>query len=174
MSTDYFKNIDRIKFEGRESDNPLAFKWYDENREVAGKTLKEHLRFAMAYWHTMVNRGGDPFGTPTETFAWDKDENVLARAKNKMDAAFEFMQKLGVPFYCFHDVDVVDEASSLAEFEKRIGTMVDYAREKQKQSGIKLLWGTSNLFSNPRYMNGAATHPNFDVLAYAAGQAKIA
>lgn len=173
-STNYFKNIDSIKFEGRESDNPLAFKWYDENRQVAGKTLKEHLRFAMAYWHTMVNRGGDPFGAPTEDFAWDKNENVIARAKDKMDAAFEFMQKLGVPFYCFHDVDVVDEAPSLAEFEKRIQTMVDYAKEKQRESGVKLLWGTSNLFSNPRYMNGAATNPNFDVLAYAAGQAKIA
>ncbi|WP_335964320.1 xylose isomerase [Galbibacter sp. PAP.153] len=170
----YFKNIDKIKFEGKESDNPLAFKWYDENKVVAGKTLKEHLRFATAYWHTFNNKGGDPFGAPTEVFSWDQSENVIDRAKAKMDAAFEFMDKLGTPFYCFHDVDVVDEAPTLAEFEKRIETMVEYAKQKQQETGIKLLWGTSNLFSNPRYMNGAATNPNFDVVAYAAGQAKIA
>ncbi|MBF4486085.1 MULTISPECIES: xylose isomerase [unclassified Flavobacterium] len=176
MSTtnQYFKNIDAIKFEGRESDNPLAFKWYDENRVVAGKTLKEHLRFSMAYWHTLCNTGGDPFGASTETFCWDKNENVILRAKDKMDAAFEFMTKLGLPYYCFHDVDVVDDAPTLAEFETRIQTMVEYAKQKQQESGIKLLWGTSNLFSNPRYMNGAATNPNFDVLAYAGAQAKIA
>ncbi|MDW8851404.1 xylose isomerase [Flavobacterium sp. MMLR14_040] len=176
MSTtnQYFKNIDTIKFEGRESDNPLAFKWYDENRVVAGKTLKEHLRFSMAYWHTLCNTGGDPFGASTETFAWDKNENAILRAKDKMDAAFEFMTKLGLPYYCFHDVDVVDDAPTLAEFETRIQTMVEYAKQKQQESGIKLLWGTSNLFSNPRYMNGAATNPNFDVLAYAGAQAKIA
>ncbi|WP_029036531.1 xylose isomerase [Salinimicrobium xinjiangense] len=175
MSTSkFFKGIDQIKFEGRESDNPLAFKWYDENKVVAGKTLKEHLRFATAYWHTFNNTGADPFGPGTETFAWDKSNDPITRAKDKMDAAFEFMTKLGTPFYCFHDVDVVDEAPTLAEFEKRIHTMVDYAKEKQKESGIKLLWGTSNLFSNPRYMNGAATNPNFDVLAYAGAQAKIA
>ncbi|MBF4517206.1 xylose isomerase [Flavobacterium sp. ANB] len=176
MSTtnQYFKNVDKIKFEGRESDNPLAFKWYDENRVVAGKTLKEHLRFSMAYWHTLCNTGGDPFGASTETFAWDKNENAILRAKDKMDAAFEFMTKLGLPYYCFHDVDVVDDAPTLAEFETRIQTMVEYAKQKQQESGIKLLWGTSNLFSNPRYMNGAATNPNFDVLAYAGAQAKIA
>ena len=175
MSTSkFFKGIDQIKFEGRESDNPLAFKWYDENKVVAGKTLKEHLRFATAYWHTFNNTGADPFGPGTETFAWDKSNDPITRAKDKMDAAFEFMTKLGTPFYCFHDVDVVDEAPTLAEFEKRIHTMVEYAKEKQKESGIKLLWGTSNLFSNPRYMNGAATNPNFDVLAYAGAQAKIA
>ena len=170
----YFKNIDTIKFEGRESDNPLAFKWYDENRVVAGKTLKEHLRFSMAYWHTLCNTGGDPFGASTETFAWDKNENTILRAKDKMDAAFEFMTKLGLPYYCFHDVDMVDDAPTLAEFETRVQTMVEYAKQKQQESGIKLLWGTSNLFSNPRYMNGASTNPNFDVVAYAGAQAKIA
>ncbi|MEM0576627.1 xylose isomerase [Flavobacterium polysaccharolyticum] len=170
----YFKNIDTIRFEGRESDNPLAFKWYDENRVVAGKTLKEHLRFSMAYWHTLCNTGGDPFGSSTEKFSWNKNEDAILKAQDKMDAAFEFMSKLGMPFYCFHDVDVVDEAPTLAAFEKRIHTMVDYAKQKQQESGIKLLWGTSNLFSNPRYMNGASTNPNFDVVAYAAGQAKIA
>ena len=115
MKSTFFKNIDKIKFEGRESDNPLAFKWYDENRVVGGKTLKEHLRFATAYWHTFNNKGGDPFGAPTETFAWDKKEDAIGRAKDKMDAAFEFMSKLGTPYYCFHDVDVVDEAPTLAE-----------------------------------------------------------
>lgn len=170
----YFKNTDTIKFEGRESDNPLAFKWYDENRVVAGKTLKEHLRFSMAYWHTLCNTGGDPFGASTETFAWDKNENAILRAKDKMDAAFEFMTKLGLPYYCFHDVDMVDDAPTLAEFEIRVQTMVEYAKQKQQESGIKLLWGTSNLFSNPRYMNGASTNPNFDVVAYAGAQAKIA
>ena len=172
--SEFFKNVDKIKFEGKDSDNPLAFKWYDENRKIAGKTLKEHLRFATAYWHTFNNKGGDPFGEPTETFEWDKNPDPIGRAKDKMDAAFEFMTKLGVPFYCFHDVDVVDEAPTLAEFEKRVQTMVEYAKQKQQESGIKLLWGTSNLFSNRRFMNGAATNPNFDVLAYAGAQAKIA
>jgi xylose isomerase len=170
----YFKNIDTIKFEGRESTNPLAFKWYDENRIVAGKTLKEHLRFSMAYWHTLCNKGGDPFGAGTETFDWDKNENVIQRAKDKMDAAFEFMSKLGIPYYCFHDVDMVDDAPTLEEFESRVQALVAYAKIKQEETGIKLLWGTSNLFSNPRYMNGASTNPNFDVVAYAAAQAKIA
>ncbi len=174
MDSKFFKNIDKIKFEGRDSKNPLAFKWYDENRVVAGKSLKEHLRFATAYWHTFNNTGADPFGPGTEVFEWDKKEDPVERAKDKMDAAFEFMVKMGMPYYCFHDVDVVDEAPTLAEFEKRIQTMVEYAKKKQDETGIKLLWGTSNLFSNKRYMNGAATNPNFDVLAYAGGQAKIA
>ena len=170
----FFKNIDKIKFEGRESNNPLAFKWYDENRVVAGKTLKEHLRFAMAYWHTLCNTGDDPFGASTENHAWNKSENAIARAKDKMDAGFEFMSKLSIPFYCFHDVDMVDEAPTLAEFEERIQIMVEYAKQKQQETGIKLLWGTSNLFTNPRYMNGASTNPNFDVVAHAGAQAKIA
>jgi xylose isomerase len=170
----FFKNIGTIKFEGKESKNPLAYKWYDENRVVGGKTLKEHLRFAMAYWHTFNNKGGDPFGAPTETFEWDKKDEVIRRAKEKMDAAFEFMEKLGMPYYCFHDIDIVDDSPSLSEFERRIETMVDYAKQKQEDSGIKLLWGTSNLFSDPRYMNGASTNPNFDVVARASAQAKIA
>ena len=170
----YFKNIETIKFEGRESTNPLAFKWYDANRIVAGKTLKEHLRFSMAYWHTLCNTGGDPFGSGTETFEWNKSEDVIQRAKDKMDAAFEFMSKLGIPYYCSHDVDMVDDAPTLEEFEQRVQTLVAYAKIKQEETGIKLLWGTSNLFSNPRYMNGASTNPNFDVVAYAAAQAKIA
>lgn len=174
MSKEYFEGIEKIKFEGRESDNPFAFKWYDEERVVAGKTLKEHLRFAVAYWHTFNNKGGDPFGAETEIFEWDKKQDPIERAKDKMDAAFEFIQKLNVPYYCFHDVDVVDEAPTLVEFEKRIQTMVTYAEQKQKETGIKLLWGTSNLFSHPRFMNGAATNPDFDVVAHAGAQAKIA
>lgn len=170
----YFKGVDKIKFEGRESNNPFAFKWYDENRVVAGKPLKDHFKFAMAYWHTLCNTGGDPFGPGTETHSWNKSEDAVARAKDKMDAGFEFMEKVGIPYYCFHDVDLVDEAPTLAEFEKRIHAVVEYAKEKQKETGIKLLWGTSNLFSNPRYMNGASTNPNFDVVAYAGAQAKIA
>lgn len=170
----FFKNIEKIQFEGRDSKNPMAFKWYDENRMIGGKTLKEHLRFATAYWHTFNNTGADPFGPGTETFEWDKSNDPIQRAKDKMDAAFEFMTKLGTPYYCFHDVDVVDEASDLAEFEKRIQTMTEYAKQKKQETGIKLLWGTSNLFSNKRYMNGASTNPNFEVLAYAGGQAKIA
>lgn len=170
----FFSNIDKIKFEGKTSDNPLAFKWYDEDLVVAGKTLKEHLRFSMAYWHTLCDKGGDPFGAPTGIFAWDKNENAILRAKDKMDAAFEFMDKLGIPYYCFHDLDIVDEAPTLEEFEKRIQIMVEYAKQKQEETGIKLLWGTSNLFSNPRYMNGASTNPNFEVVAYASAQAKIA
>lgn len=170
----YFKSVDKIMFEGKESDNPLAFKWYDENRIVAGKKLKDHLRFAMAYWHTLCAKGADPFGGNTETFSWDKNEDAIIRAKQKMDAGFEFMQKLGIPFYCFHDIDMVDEAPTLSEFEKRVQTMVEYAKQKQNETGIKLLWGTSNLFTNKRYMNGAATNPNFEVVAYAGAQAKIA
>ena len=170
----FFKNVGTIKFEGKESKNPLVYKWYDESKVVGGKTLKEHLRFAMAYWHTLNNKGGDPFGAPTEIFEWDKKDDVISRAKDKMDAAFEFMEKLGLPYYCFHDVDVVDDTPSLSEFEKRIETMVDYAKQKQEDSGIKLLWGTSNLFSDPRYMNGASTNPNFEVVARASAQAKIA
>ena len=167
-------SIDKIKFEGKTSNHPLAFKWYDEDLVVAGKTLKEHLRFSMAYWHTLCDKGGDPFGAPTGIFACDKNENVILRAKDKMDAAFEFMYKLSIPYYCFHDLDIVDEAPTLEEFEKRIQIMVGYAKQKQEETGIKLLWGTSNLFSNPRYMNGASTNPNFEVVAYVSAQAKIA
>lgn len=173
-SRTYFKGIDKITYEGQQSDNPLAFKWYDENRMVAGKTLKEHLRFSMAYWHTLCGKGDDPFGSATGVFPWDNNESVIARARDKMDAGFEFMSKLGISYYCFHDVDLVDEAPTLSEFEKRIQNMVEYAKQKQADSGIKLLWGTSNLFSNPRYMNGAATNPNFEVVAYAGAQVKIA
>ncbi|MGV3504358.1 MAG: xylose isomerase [Adhaeribacter sp.] len=168
----YFPGIDKIQFEGKASKNPLAFKYYDENKVVAGKTLKDHLRFSVAYWHTFTGTGGDPFGPGTRQFPWALSQDPLAFAKEKMDAAFEFISKLGVGYYCFHDFDIVDEGQTLAESEKNLQTIVDYARQKQDASGIKLLWGTANLFSHPRYMNGAATNPDFNVLAYAATQVK--
>ena len=171
---EFFKSVQKIKYEGRESDNPFAFKWYDEDKVVAGKTLKEHFKFAMAYWHSMCNTGGDPFGSGTRPLPWNESSDVVDRAKNKMDAAFEFMTKLGLPYYCFHDVDLVDEADNLTEFRKRLDTVSDYALQKQNETGIKVLWGTANLFSHPRYMNGAATNPDFNVVAYAAGQVKNA
>lgn len=171
---EFFPGINRIPFEGKESKNPLAFKWYDENKKIGGKTMKEHLRFAVAYWHSFCGTGGDPFGGGTKVFPWDKEKDPMQRAKNKMDAAFEFFTKIGVPYYCFHDVDVVDEAQTIAETERRLQKMVDYAREKQNASGVKLLWGTANLFSHPRYMNGAATNPDFQALTYAATQVKNA
>ena len=169
---EYFKGINQIKYEGLESDNPLAFRWYDENKVVAGKTLKEHLRFACAYWHSFVNDGSDPFGPGTHFFEWNKKADAIERAKDKMDAAFEFMTKMNLPFYCFHDVDVVDYTKDVADNDKRLQTLVGYAKQKQKDSGVKLLWGTANVFSNPRYMNGASTNPDFSVLSHAAAQVK--
>jgi len=171
---EFFKGIGQIKYEGVESDNPLAFKWYDENRVVAGKTMKEHLRFAVCYWHTFCNTGADPFGPGTKHFAWDAAGDAVARAKDKMDAAFEFITKLGVPYYCFHDIDLVDEGANIKEYESRLQTIVDYAKQKQSASGVKLLWGTANVFSNPRYMNGASTNPDFAAVAYAGTQVKNA
>ncbi len=171
---EYFKGIDKIAFEGRESDNPMAFKWYDENRMVGGKTMKEHLRFAACYWHTFCGTGADPFGPGTKQFPWDVANDAIVKAKHKMDAAFEFFTKIGVPYYCFHDIDLVDEGATLSEYERRIQTITEYAKAKQQASGMKLLWGTANVFSNPRYMNGASTNPNFDVLACAGVQVKNA
>src|SRR5688572_16398258 len=171
---EFFKGIGEIKFEGRESDNALAFKWYDENKVVAGKTMKEQLRFACAYWHSFCNNGSDPFGEPTHLFTWDKKGDAIERAKDKMDAAFEFITKMNLAFYCFHDTDVVDYTSDIKENEKRLQALVEYAKQKQQQSGVKLLWGTANLFSNRRYMNGAATNPDFHVVAHAGAQVKAA
>ncbi len=171
---EFFKEIGKVKFEGLESDNPLAFRWYDETRLVAGKTLKEHLRFAGAYWHSFNGSGADPFGGPTHIFPWDKKADVIERAKDKMDAAFEFLSKMSLPYYCFHDVDVVDYGNDIAENEKRLQTLVAYAKQKQADTGIKLLWGTANLFSHTRYMNGASTNPDFHVLAHGAAQVKAA
>jgi xylose isomerase len=171
---EFFKNIPQIKFEGIESDNPLAFRWYDENKMVAGKTMKDHLRFACAYWHSFNGSGADPFGGTTHIFPWDEKPDAIERAKDKMDAAFEFITKMNLPFYCFHDVDVVDYTNDIADNDKRLQALVDYAKQKQSDSGVKLLWGTANLFSHMRYMNGAATNPDFHVLTHAAAQVKAA
>ena len=161
-----------IKFEGKESDNPMAFKFYDENRIVAGKTMRDHLKFAVAYWHTFCGTGGDPFGPGTKNFPWDANVNALTAAHDKMDAAFEFFTKLGAGWWCFHDADMSPEGNSLKEYESNMATMVAYAKKKQAASGVKLLWGTANLFSNPRYMNGASTNPNFEVVAHSGLQVK--
>ncbi len=169
---EYFPGIGAISFEGRDSDNPLAFKWYDPGRVVAGKPLKDQMRFAVAYWHSFCGTGADPFGPGTKVFPWDGSPDAVHAGKNKMDAAFEFITKLGVGYYCFHDFDLVAEGPDFAESQRRLSTIVDYAKEKQKASGVKLLWGTANLFSNPRYMNGASTNPDFNVVAYAGAQLK--
>ena len=170
---EYFKGIGKIQFEGRDSRNPLAFKWYDENQVVAGKTMKEHLRFAVAYWHTFCGTGGDPFGPGTKVFPWDEPKDEMDAAKAKLDAAFEFITKLGVPFYCFHDTDLVG-GGSVFDIEKKLEKIVEIAKQKQQETGVKLLWGTANVFSDPRYMNGAATNPDFNVVANAAVQIKNA
>ncbi|MCU0397375.1 MAG: xylose isomerase, partial [Cyclobacteriaceae bacterium] len=170
----YFPNIPVIPFEGPKSKNPLAFKYYDAKRKVGKKTMAEHLRFAVAYWHTFCGTGGDPFGPGTKNFPWNRSSDAVQRGLDKMDAAFELIQKLGIQFYCFHDYDLVDEAPTLKESEARLKRMVDYAQQKQRQTGIKLLWGTANLFSHPRYMNGAATNPDFNVVCWAGAQVKNA
>ncbi len=171
---EYFKGIGKIVFEGKDSDNPLAFKYYDESRIVRGKSMKDFLRFAVCYWHTFCGAGNDQFGLGTKSFPWKTSGDAISNSKQKVDAAFEFFTKLGVPFYCFHDFDLVDEADSIIESEKRLQAIVEYAKEKQQASGVNLIWGTSNLFSNPRYMNGAASNPDFNVLAYAGAQVKNA
>jgi xylose isomerase len=152
----------------------LAYKFYDPELVVAGKTMREHFRFAMAYWHTLCGTGGDPFGPGTKVFPWATAKDPITAAKEKADAAFEFITKMGFDYYCFHDFDLVDEGDTLAESEKRVLKTVDYLKEKMNASGTKLLWGTANLFSNPRYMNGAGSNPNFDVVARAGAQLKIA
>ena len=171
---EYFPGIGKIKYEGRESKDPLAFKWYNPEQMINGKTMKDHLRFATAYWHSFCGEGGDPFGPGTRIFPWAGAKDALEAGKNKMDAAFEFFTKLGTPYYCFHDVDLVSEDNSIAEYEKNLQGIVEYAKAKQKESGVKLLWGTANVFSNPRYMNGASTNPDFAALAHAGTQVKNA
>lgn len=170
----YFKEIGKIPFEGNGSDNPLAFRWYEESRKVAGKTMKEWLRFACAYWHSFGGNGADPFGEPTHYFAWNDYKEPIDRARAKADAAFEFITKLGIPFYCFHDSDAVEFTNDVSENESRLQQITGYFSELQKSTGVKLLWGTANLFSNRRYMNGAATNPDFHVLAHAGAQVKAA
>ena len=172
MTKEYFPQIGKIPFEGPESKNVMAFHYYDAEREVLGKKMKDWLRFSLAWWHTLGPASGDQFGGQTRSYEWDKAECPIQRAKDKMDAGFEIMQKLGIGFWCFHDVDLVDEAPTVEEYEKRLAAITDYALEKQAQTGIKLLWGTANVFGNKRYMNGAATNPDFDVVARAVVQIK--
>ena len=171
---EYFRGIGKISYEGPESTNPLAFKYYDENRIIAGKPMKEHFRFAVAYWHSFCNTGADPFGPGTKNYPWLENPDPLQAARDKLDAAFEFVSKLGVPFYCFHDRDMAPEGETVSQSEKYLKEMVQLAKEKQEASGIRLLWGTANLFSHPRYMNGAATNPDFQVVTHAAAQVKAA
>ncbi len=171
---EYFPGIGKIPFEGPQSKDPLAFKYYDEDRVVAGKTMNDHFRFAIAYWHTFCGTGADPFGPGTHEFPWDESNDPLQAARDKLDAAFEFITKLGVPYYCFHDRDMAPEGGSVKESERNLMELVDLAGGKQAESGVKLLWGTANVFSHPRYMNGAATNPDFQVLAHAAAQVRAA
>ena len=171
---EYFKGINAISYEGRDSDNPLAFKYYDPKKVVAGKTMEDHFKFAIAYWHTFCGQGSDPFGPGTQSFPWDQSNDPLQAAKDKADAAFEFITKMGFNYFCFHDYDLIAEAPTLIESEKRLSNIVDYIKQKQQESDVKLLWGTSNCFSNPRFMNGASTNPNFDVVARAGAQVKLA
>ncbi|QSW90280.1 xylose isomerase [Flavobacterium endoglycinae] len=171
---EYYKGIGQIKFEGKESDNPLAFKYYNPDQVVAGKTMREHFKFAIAYWHTFCGQGSDPFGPGTQNFAWDASSDPYQAAKDKADAAFEFISKMGFDYFCFHDYDLINEGPTFAESEKRLAFITDYLKQKKAESGIKLLWGTSNCFSNPRFMNGAATNPDFNVVARAGGQVKLA
>jgi len=171
---EFFPGIGKIQFEGKESRNPLAFRYYDANKVVLGKTMAEWLKFSMAWWHTLCAEGADQFGGGTKTFPWNGAACPVQAAKDKVDAGFEFMQKIGIEYYCFHDVDLVDEGANVEEYEARLKEVVAYLKEKQAETGIKLLWGTANVFGNKRYMNGAATNPDFDVVARAAVQIKNA
>ncbi|WP_355605867.1 xylose isomerase [Xanthomonas cannabis] len=171
---EYFPGIGKIGFEGRDSDNPLAFKVYDANKKIGDKTMAEHLRFAVAYWHSFCGNGADPFGPGTRAYPWDIGNSALDSAEAKADAAFEFFTKLGVPYYCFHDIDLSPDADDIGEYESNLKHMVGIAKQRQADTGIKLLWGTANLFSHPRYMNGASTNPDFNVVARAAVQVKAA
>ena len=173
MAKEYFPGLKKIKFEGKDSKNPMAFHYYDENKVIMGKTMKDWLRFAMAWWHTLCAEGADQFGGGTKSFPWMADD-ALQTAKNKVDAGFELMQKLGIPYFCFHDVDLISEGKNVAEYEANMKAIVAYIKEKQKETGAKLLWSTANVFGNKRYMNGASTNPDFDVVARAIVQIKNA
>ncbi|MBO6102611.1 MAG: xylose isomerase [Opitutales bacterium] len=174
MGKEYFPGISKIKFEGKDSKNPMAFHYYDAEKVIKGKKMKDWLKFAMAWWHTLCAEGADQFGGGTKSFPWNGAADPVEAAKNKMDAGFEFMQKMGIEYYCFHDVDLVSEAATIEEYEKNLKEIVAYAKQKQAETGIKLLWGTANVFSHKRYMNGAATNPDFNVVARAAVQIKNA
>lgn len=170
---EYFPGIGKIPFEGRDSDNPLAFKVYDADKLIGGKRMRDHLRFAVCYWHTFCNAGHDPFGPGTRQFPWQRD-TAMASAEAKLDAAFELFTKLGVPYWCFHDIDLAPDADDIGEYQKNLSHMVALAKQRQADTGMKLLWGTANLFTHPRYMNGASTNPDFNVVARAAVQVKAA
>jgi len=174
MAKEYFPQIGKIPFEGTESKNVMAFHYYDPERMVMGKKMKDWLRFSMAWWHTLFVSSGDQFGGQTRSYEWDKADCAVQRAKDKMDAGFEIIQKLGIEYFCFHDVDLVEEGATIEEYEARMKAITDYAQEKMAETGIKLLWGTANVFGNKRYMNGAATNPDFDVVARAGVQIKNA
>lgn len=171
---EFFPGVGKIQFEGKESRNPLAFRYYDANKVVLGKKMSEWLKFSMAWWHTLCAEGADQFGGGTKTFPWNESADTLQAAKDKVDAGFEFMTKCGIEYYCFHDVDLVAEAATVEEYEANLKEIVAYLKEKQAQTGIKLLWGTANVFGHKRYMNGAATNPDYDVVARAAVQIKNA
>ena len=171
---EYFPMVGKIPFEGKGSKNPMAFHYYDPEKVVAGKKMKDWLKFAMAWWHTLCAEGSDQFGPGTKSFPWNGDPDPVQAAKNKVDAGFELMQKLGIGYYCFHDVDLVAEADTIEEYEKNLKEVVAYLKEKQAATGIKLLWGTANVFGHKRYMNGASTNPDFDVAARAMVQIKNA
>ena len=175
MKKEFFPEIPVIKFEGTESKNPLAFRYYDANRVVMGKKMSEWMKkFAMCWWHTLCAEGADQFGPGTKSFPWNASSDPLQAAKDKADAGFEIMQKLGIGYYCFHDVDLVAEAPDVETYEKNLKEIVAYLKQKQAETGIKLLWGTANVFSHKRYMNGASTNPDFDVVARAIVQIKNA
>ena len=174
MAKEFFPGIGKIQYEGCESRNPMAFRYYDAEKVIMGKKMKDWLRFSMAWWHTLCAEGADQFGGGTKTFPWNEAADPLEAAKDKMDAGFELMQKLGIGYYCFHDVDLVDEGSNIEEYEANLKEMVAYAKQKQEETGIRLLWGTANVFGHKRYMNGAATNPDFNVVARAAVQIKNA
>ena len=174
MAKEYFPSIGKIQFEGQGSKNPMAFHYYDAERVVAGKTMKEWMRFAMAWWHTLCAEGADQFGGGTKNFPWNEGTDAIEIAKQKADAGFELMQKLGIPYFCFHDVDLVSEGTSVEEYEANLTAITDYLQQKMNETGIKLLWSTANVFGNARYMNGASTNPDFDVVARAIVQIKNA
>jgi xylose isomerase len=171
---EFFPGIGKIKFEGKGSKNPLAFRYYDAEKVVYGKKMKDWFKFSVAWWHTFCGDGGDPFGPGTKTFPWANGASALEIAKQKLDAGFEFMQKIGIGYYCFHDIDLIAEGDSIEEYEANLKAIVAYAKQKQAETGIKLLWGTANVFSNKRYMNGAGTNPDFNVVARVAVQLKNA
>ena len=171
---EYFPQIGKIPFEGPDSKNPMAFHYYDAERIVAGKTMKDWMRCAMAWWHTLCAEGADQFGGGTKIFPWNDGQDALVIAKQKVDAGFEIMQKLGINYFCFHDVDLISEGNSVEEYESNLTAITDYLQQKMSETGIKLLWSTANVFGNARYMNGASTNPDFDVVARAVVQIKNA